>query len=544
MSSNVRELRKSHAASERRSGRSRRSDDQSNAIQAALDLASSAIMIVDRNFVVTYTNKTSMALLKNNVEHFRTLFRDFDPERILGTCIDVFHKNPQHQRHLLADPGRLPYRTEIAVGPLRFSLAVHASYDGGGNYIGNILEWADVSDVRAKELQNAEYKAMFDAINRSQSVIEFDVEGKILHANANYLSMMGYSIEELKGHNIRMLSDGGTVESSAYRELWVRLHRGECFTQEIKRTTKNKAEVWLQASYNPVPDRDGKIAKIVLYCVDISQQVSMREHMSQVLRGVSESAASLSGAAVHLASVSQQMNASAEETAAQASNVASVSQEVSANVQTVAAGTEEMSASIREIARSAADAARVAREAVTLAASTSSTVHKLGDSGTEIGKVIKVITSIAQQTKLLAMNATIEAARAGEAGKGFAVVANEVKELAKETAKATEDISVKIEAIQGDTRDAVGAIEKISETINQINDIQNTIASAVEEQTATTNEMSRNVAEGAKGTNEISKNVAGVAHAAQGTLEGAKKSQEAAGMLSEMAAALEKLVKR
>ncbi len=168
-------------------------------------------------------------------------------------------------------------------------------------------------------------------------------------------------------------------------------------------------------------------------------------------------------------------------------------EQVNRNLQTVATGAEEMSATIKEIAKNASEAARVASEAVKSAATTNATVSKLGDSSVEIGQVIKVITSIAQQTNLLALNATIEAARAGEAGKGFAVVANEVKELAKQTAKATEDISQKINAIQGDTKSAVDAIGNISGIINQINDISNTIATAVEEQSATTNEMSRNV---------------------------------------------------
>ena len=158
--------------------------------------------------------------------------------------------------------------------------------------------------------------------------------------------------------------------------------------------------------------------------------------------------------------------------------------------------------------------------------------------------MIKVITSIAQQTNLLALNATIEAARAGEAGKGFAVVANEVKELAKATAKATEDIGQKIEAIQGDTKGAVAAIREISAIINQINDIQSTIASAVEEQTATTNEISRNVTEAAKGSAEITQNIAGVAQAAQETTVGAAETHRAAAELSRMAAELHRLVDR
>src|SRR5579884_3876613 len=176
-----------------------------------------------------------------------------------------------------------------------------------------------------------------------------------------------------------------------------------------------------------------------------------------------------------------------------------------------------MLASIREISKSANEAALIASRAVTTADATNKTVARLGDSSLEIGKVIKVITSIAQQTNLLALNATIEAARAGEAGKGFAVVANEVKELAKETARATEDIGQKIEAIQHDTRVSVDAIAQIGNIIKEINDISNNIAAAVEEQTVTTNEISRNVTEAANGTTDIASNIAGVATAAQDT---------------------------
>jgi methyl-accepting chemotaxis protein len=203
-----------------------------------------------------------------------------------------------------------------------------------------------------------------------------------------------------------------------------------------------------------------------------------------------------------------------------------------------------MGASIREIARNANAAAQVAQQAVRVAEATNSTIAKLGESSREIGQVLKVITSIAEQTNLLALNATIEAARAGEAGKGFAVVANEVKELAKETSKATEDIGRKIEAIQSDTRGAVETINQISQIIDQVNDISNTIASAVEEQTATTNEISRNVLDAAKGSGEIAQNITGVAKAAQGTMQGAGDSQQAAAELARMAAELQQLVNR
>lgn len=269
-----------------------------------------------------------------------------------------------------------------------------------------------------------------------------------------------------------------------------------------------------------------------------AMSVGLREQQQKI----AETAQTLASAARELTAVSQQMAANAEETATQANVASAAAEQVSTNVSTVATGTEEMGASIKEIAKSANDAAKVATSAVRVAEKTNAMVAKLGESSAEIGNVIKVITSIAQQTNLLALNATIEAARAGEAGKGFAVVANEVKELAKQTAKATEDISRKIEAIQGDTKGAVDAIAQIGKIINQINDFQNTIASAVEEQTATTHEISRNVSEAAKGSSEIAHNLTGVAQAARSTTEGASNTKISADELSRLALDLQKLV--
>ena len=266
------------------------------------------------------------------------------------------------------------------------------------------------------------------------------------------------------------------------------------------------------------------------------------ERVHDNLASIAHAAQSVAAATETLSGTSQRISANSEETSAQAKVVSNSAGEVSQNLQTVATGAQEMGSSIKEIAKNATEAARVATSAVKVAESTTATVTKLGDSSTEIGQVIKVITSIAQQTNLLALNATIEAARAGEAGKGFAVVANEVKELAKETAKATEDISRKIEAIQSDTKAAVDAIASISQVISQVNDISNTIATAVEEQNATTNEMSRNVNEAARGSGEISSNIAGVAQAAESTARGATETQSAAQQLVEVSRELQSLV--
>ncbi len=270
----------------------------------------------------------------------------------------------------------------------------------------------------------------------------------------------------------------------------------------------------------------------------------MSGSLKRMILAITENAMQVASASEELNTTSQQITANSEETSAQADVVSKAAQAVSQNLQTVATGAEEMGASIKEIAKNATEAAKVATAAVKVAETTTVTVSKLGDSSAEIGQVIKVITSIAQQTNLLALNATIEAARAGEAGKGFAVVANEVKELAKETAKATEDISRKIEAIQTDTKAAVDAIASISGVINQVNDISGTIATAVEEQNATTNEMSRNVSEAAHGSGEITSNIAGVAEAAQGTTRGATDTQKASQQLVETSTQLRRLVEQ
>jgi methyl-accepting chemotaxis protein len=463
------------------------------------------------------------------------------------------------------------------------------------------MQRKNVTAKASRERTNLDHAGQVAAIHKSQAVIEFNMDGTIIDANDNFLKAMDYTLNEVKGKHHSMFVDEAYRQSGDYREFWAKLNRGEYQAAEYKRHGKGGKEVWIQASYNPIMDLNGKPFKVVKYATDITQQVKTKNELAQgaereklaaqelkqkvdsILKvvtaaaegdltqeitvlgsdavglmgqglskllgnlrtgfaGIGQNSESLASASEELFSNSQQMSANAEETSAQAKVVSTATVQVSQNLQTVATGAEEMGASIKEIAKNATDAAKVATFAVKVAETANTTVSQLGDSSAEIGQVIKVITSIAQQTNLLALNATIEAARAGEAGKGFAVVANEVKELAKETAKATEDISRKIEAIQTDTKAAVQAIASISEVINQVNGISNTIATAVQEQNATTNEMARNVGEAARGSDEITSNIAGVTDAAANTSRGAVDTQKAAAELSKLASSLRELV--
>ena len=264
--------------------------------------------------------------------------------------------------------------------------------------------------------------------------------------------------------------------------------------------------------------------------------------VAETVTGISRASEALVRVSEDMSGVSGRIVGSVGHTAAQTQQVSAAAEQVSRNVQSVAAGAEEMGASIREIASNAQEAALMASEAVAVAGETNRTVTQLGESSRAIGDVVKVITSIAEQTNLLALNATIEAARAGEAGKGFAVVANEVKDLAQETSQATGDIVRRVDAIQADTARAVEAIAKIDAVISRISDYQTTIASAVEEQTATTNEMSRSVTEAAEGTGSIATSIRTISVVSGETGEDAEGTKVASAGLAAVTADLSRLV--
>ncbi len=505
--------------------------DEAARIRDMLEQMNLNVIFADQEFTIRYMNPASVRTLKPLEAHLPCRV-----EEIVGKSIDIFHQRPEQTRNVVAGVKQM-HRANIRLGPEIVELNVSPVTDARGARVGSMVTWAVVTERFLLEQH-------LPVIGSVQATVEMRMDGTVETANENFLRLMGYSLEEVRGKHHSTFVGPQQAASAEYREFWAKLNRGEAQTGEYRRFARDGHEVWIQAIYAPLVDQAGKPAKVVKFASDITAAVQVREGVKAGVVAISGTTTSLSGASEEMSATSQTLAATAEETAVQANAVSGASQQVSQNLQAVASSAEQMNESIREISTNTTEASKVASAAVAVATSTNATVRKLGESSAEIGKVIKVITSIAQQTNLLALNATIEAARAGEAGKGFAVVANEVKELAKETAKATEDISQKIEAIQTDTKGAVDAIAEISQIINRINEIQTAIAAAVEEQTATTNEIGRSVGIASKGADEIAENISGVAKAAEDTARGATDINKASAELAHMATDLQDAVNR
>ncbi|HRK64731.1 MAG TPA: PAS domain-containing methyl-accepting chemotaxis protein, partial [Terricaulis sp.] len=341
---------------------------------AAFAGASVAMMMIDRDFKVLAVNEATKKLFGDNLAAFRTVWPSFNPDAIIGMCIDFFHKNPAHQRQLLSDPSRLPYRTDISVGDLKFALNVSGVFDETRAYVGNVLEWADVTQVRS----NAGALA---ALDRSQAIIEFTLDGKILTANKNFLAALGYGLDEIRGQHHAMFVEPEYRASQEYRAFWEKLGRGEYDAGQYKRIAKGGREIWIQASYNPILDGNGRPFKVMKFASDITEQMNIAFRVQEIADVVSS-------ASTEMRATAESMAHMAEETTRRASEVASASELASANVQTVAAAGEELSASITEIARQVAESNSVTQRAVSEADRTSNSVQGLADAAQKIGNVV------------------------------------------------------------------------------------------------------------------------------------------------------------
>ena len=374
------------------------------------------------------------------------------------------------------------------------------------------------TDITPQKVRNMDYRGKIEAINKSQAMIEFNLDGTVLDANENFLSALGYHLDEIKGQHHSLFVDPAERNSNEYKVFWDALRRGEYQAAEYKRIGKGGKSVWIQASYNPIINDDGVVVKVVKFATDISAQVEERMRRTEIQKNIDRDLGEITDAVAN--------------TKNQATNVSGAADETSSNVQSLAAGIEELVASVGEINRQVSSALDVSTEAVDQAKSTNGVVSGLADSAQNIGEVVGMISDIAEQTNLLALNATIESARAGDAGKGFAVVASEVKSLASQTAKATEEISKQINDMQTTTQDAVKAIEGISKTIGDINEFSAAISAAMEEQTAVTGEMSSNMQTAASGVNNITQGISEIAGATEQVDAATQKVREASAALA------------
>jgi methyl-accepting chemotaxis protein len=484
------------------------------------------VIYADASFKITYVNPKSLETLKSIEEHLPIAV-----DEIIGSSIDVFHKNPAHQRKLLANDRNLPHRAIIAVGPEKLDLLVTAIFDTSNKRIGTMVTWDLVTEKFKLDAEMAKIRSMVE--NAPINIMLADTDFKLVYLNpASINTLRGLQrylprpVEQLKGESIDIFHKNPEHQRRILSNDKNLPHRAKI------RLGDQTLDLLVSAIYD---SNKVFLGPMVTWDV-ITDRVKL-------VQNITEAATQLASAASELNATATQMSSNSEQTTNQAGTVSAASEEVAKGVETVATNTEEMLASIKEIARNANEASSRSNDTRVQAQKTNVTIGKLGDSSQEIGNVIKVISSIAQQTNLLALNATIEAARAGDAGRGFAVVANEVKELAKQTATATEEITKKIGAIQTDTGGAVKAISEIGVSIEQLNAIASAIAASVEEQLATTNEVARVVQQSNQGVQSIADNIKGVSAAAVQTSGGATQVLEAARGLQDLATRMQELVR-
>ncbi|MBF0277774.1 MAG: PAS domain-containing protein [SAR324 cluster bacterium] len=490
-------------------------------VQSAVDGSGTSIMMCDLDLNVTYANAATIKMISENLRTFQKTFRGFDLENLVGTNIDDFHKKPEVQRKLLGDPANLPYQTDIQVGDLTFELNVSAMLDSDGNYIGNNLEWSNVTEIRAKANQAARVQSAVDG--SGTSILMCDRDLIITYANDASLNMIqknlttfkqvfpGFELNRLIGTNIddfhknpshqrQLLSDPNNLPYKTdihVGHLTFALNASAMFDASGNYIGNNLEWSDVTADRNAAANLQNTIERVENGTGELnlatSSLTTLTEEMNLQISKITEDTGAVSGRAQEMSSTMNSVSAAAEQ--------------ASMNINSVAVATEEMTTTVSDIANNTERARDVTRDAVKNVESASERVDELGLAAKEISKVIEAIVEIAEQTKLLALNATIEAARAGEAGKGFAVVANEVKELAKQTREATADIRVKIENMQSSTDATVNEIGNINTVINNVNEIVTMIATAVEEQNVTTQDIASNIGQATSGVKEVTNSI-------------------------------------
>jgi methyl-accepting chemotaxis protein len=539
----------------------RRKPDSDSLALIATRAISANVMIADTDLNIVYMNEAVKTLLREAEADLKKDLPKFSVDTLIGTNIDVFHKNPSHQRQMLQSLSSV-HRATIKIGKWSFDLVATPLKKADGSRAGTVVEWADAS-IR---LQNSDFAGQVAAARRSQAVIEFRLDGTIVDANENFLKALGYSLGEIQGKHHSMFVEQKERDSAAYREFWAALNRGEYQAAEYKRIGKGGKEVWIQASYNPVFDEKGKPAKVVKFAIDVTKQKLRNADLSGQIEAIGKSQAviefnldgsiltanhnfqqalgySLSEIAgrhhsMFVAPAERDTPAYREFWAAlnrgefqagefkrigkggkevwiQASynpildlngkpfKVVKYASDITRQVlvrmgnervrgmmESVAAGAEELNASVREISEAMVKSKETAVGAADRVASADSQAKRLSDATQAMSGIVEMIGDITGQINLLALNATIESARAGEAGRGFAVVAAEVKNLANQAKQATDKIGIEIGGLNSISDEVVSALNEIKTEIQSVCEYVTSTAAAVEEQSTVTAEMS------------------------------------------------------
>ncbi|ABD08187.1 methyl-accepting chemotaxis sensory transducer with Pas/Pac sensor [Rhodopseudomonas palustris HaA2] len=519
------------------------------------------IMVSDANLDIVYMNDAVTSLLREAESDMKKEMPNFNVDTLVGTNIDGFHKNPSHQRQMLKSLSSV-HRATIKVGPRSFDLVATPLNNADGSRAGVVVEWADA----AIRLQNVDFAGQVEAIGKSQAVIEFNMDGTVRTANENFLRTLGYSLAEIQGKHHSMFVEPSMRGTTAYREFWAALNRGEFQAAEYKRIGKGGKEVWIQASYNPILDEKGKPAKVVKFATDVTEQKLKNADLAGQIEAIGKSQAVIEfnmdgtiinandnflnalgytlaeikgkhhslfvdpheregaayrefwaslGRGQYQAAEYKRIGKGGREVYIQASYnpildlngrpfkvvkyATDVTQQVLARMgnervrsmmETVAAGAEELNASVREISATMTKSRETAAGAVERVANADAQAQRLTSAAQAMSGIVELINNITGQINLLALNATIESARAGEAGRGFAVVAAEVKNLANQAKQATDKIGEEIGSLNIISGDVAGALNAIKEAITHVSEYVTSTAAAVEEQSTVTSEMS------------------------------------------------------
>jgi PAS domain S-box-containing protein len=477
-------------------------------VVAALDALRTKVMLADENLNITYLNASALALMKEAEADLKKELPRFSIATLVGSNIDVFHKNPSHQRTMLRTLDK-PHSATIWIGPRAFDLLV-IPISVRGKRRGFAVEWVDATD----RLLAVDYANQIAAVTRTQLVAAYTPEGKLIDANQLFLDATGYRLEDARGKDHRLFVPDGPEAAAGEQALWEQMRRGEALIGQFRRIARDGSAIWMEGAYNPIRDVNNRVCKVVKFASDITAQKALLANLKAMF---DQNFGEIDGA-IGLSTT-------------EARHAAEAAGETAANVQSVAASAGELAASIAEISQSMASSRTATDSAFEQTIAVGKSTDSLASAAQAMNGIVSLIRNVASQINLLALNATIEAARAGEAGKGFAVVASEVKNLAIQAARATEQISAEIINIQTTSTDVANALGAIREAVTSVRESVTLTAAAVEEQSAVTQGMSGNMQNASGAVTTVTTSITEISSAVLQAADAVAKTRHAAEVL-------------